>query len=68
MLNGVLPLKVQLLEEIPHNFPVTDEMVTGQLEPGRRLSQELKVGFSKEPAWIVPEANVISGRLFCIGY
>ncbi|XP_051743107.1 polyunsaturated fatty acid 5-lipoxygenase-like [Ctenopharyngodon idella] len=43
-LNGCNPVMIKKCENIPGNFPVTQEMVNGFLERGLTLQEELKAG------------------------
>ncbi len=36
-------MKLTMILELPENFPLTEELVEDNLEPGRTLSGELKV-------------------------
>ncbi|XP_020775880.2 polyunsaturated fatty acid lipoxygenase ALOX8-like [Boleophthalmus pectinirostris] len=43
-LNGFNPMSIQRCQELPQNFPVTDEMVQPFLDEGHTLKTELKAG------------------------
>lgn len=42
-MNGLNPLKLMRLNDIPDTFFVTNAMVQNQMVPGKSLSQELEV-------------------------
>ena len=43
MINGVNPLKIVRLDELPRNFPVTDRMVSGHMDDGETLESAIAV-------------------------
>ena len=43
MLNGLNPVSIERCTDLPTNFPVTNDMVKGQLRRGLTLEEEMKV-------------------------
>ena len=43
ILNGVNPVVIRRCDTLPHNFPVTDDMVKGSLDRGMSLEEAMKV-------------------------
>ena len=43
-MNGVNPVVIERCTQLPPNFPVTSDMVKGQLSRGVSLEEEMKVG------------------------